>query len=203
MCGSPCTNKYKVCTHHRVHIIHTKLCGRLFHVLNRSLCSSSSLYGRESCFALLSYLVPFMFNKVMYGYWPLIRIACLANVWRAVRFLSQIWIYLYVAILSTYRCTMLWSSSQVVCTSGSIEFPNKSHNSFVVCFESLATFDEFKVYSYIINNKLKIWEQFVIKNDKYCEEKQASLKLTLAVTMPTAFVRSYTEMRRISHHVFF
>jgi hypothetical protein len=24
-----------------------------------------------------------MFNKVIYGYWPLIRIACLANVWRA------------------------------------------------------------------------------------------------------------------------
>jgi hypothetical protein len=40
-------------------------------VLNRSLSSSSCLYGWESCLALLSYRVPFMFNKVMYGYWPL------------------------------------------------------------------------------------------------------------------------------------
>jgi hypothetical protein len=55
-------------------------------VLNRSLSSFSSLYGWGSCLALLSYLVPFMFNKVMYGYWPLIRIACLAKVRRAVRF---------------------------------------------------------------------------------------------------------------------
>jgi hypothetical protein len=33
-------------------------------VLNRTLSSSSSLYGWGSCLALLSYLVPFMFNKV-------------------------------------------------------------------------------------------------------------------------------------------
>jgi hypothetical protein len=57
-----------------------KLCGRLFQVLNRSLSSSSSLYGWGSCLALLFYLVPYMFNKVMCGYWPSICIACLVNV---------------------------------------------------------------------------------------------------------------------------
>jgi hypothetical protein len=42
-----------------------------------------------NCLARLSYLAPYMFNKVMYGYWTLICIAFLANVWRAVRFLSR------------------------------------------------------------------------------------------------------------------
>jgi hypothetical protein len=50
---------------------------------------------------------------------------------------------------------------------------------------------------------LRILKQFVIKNNKYSEEKQACLKLRLAVTMPTAFVRSYTDMRRISYHFLF
>jgi hypothetical protein len=124
-------------------------------VLNRSLSSSSSLYGWGSCLALLSYLVPYIFNKVMYGYWPLICIACLANVWRAVRFLSRRWVYLHVAILLTYHRTMLCSSRRIVYTSGSIEFPNKCYNSFVVSIESLATFDKFKLYRYIINNKIE------------------------------------------------
>ena len=48
-----------------------------------------------------------------------------------------------------------WSSRQVVCTSGSIEFPDKSHNTFVASVESLATFDKFKLYPYIINNKIE------------------------------------------------
>jgi hypothetical protein len=51
--------------------------------------------------------------------------------------------------------------------------------------------------------KWRILEQFVIKNNKYSLEKQASLKLRLAVTMPTAFVRSCTDMRRIPYHFFF
>jgi hypothetical protein len=70
-------------------------------------------------------------------------------------FLGGVRPYLHVAILLTYRCTMLWSSRQVVCTSGSIEFPDKSHNSFVASVESLATFDKFKLYPYIINNKIE------------------------------------------------
>jgi hypothetical protein len=45
-----------------------------------------------------------------------------------------------------------------------------------------------------------IWEHFVIKNNKYSEEKQASLKLHPVVTMPTAFVRSYTDKHCISYH---
>jgi hypothetical protein len=49
---------------------------------------------------------------------------------------------------------------------------------------------------------LRILEQFVVKNNKYSEEKQAPFKLRLAVTMPTAFVRSYTDMRRISYQFF-
>jgi hypothetical protein len=124
-------------------------------VLNRSLSSSSSLYGWESCLALLSYLVPYMFNKVIYGYCPLLCIACLANVWRAVRFLSRSLVYLHVAILLMHRCTMLWSSRQAVRTSGSIEFLDRAHNSFVTSVESLATFDKFKFYPYIINNKIE------------------------------------------------
>jgi hypothetical protein len=125
-------------------------------VLNRSLSNSSSLFGWGNCLALLSYLVQYMFNKVMHGYWPLIRIACLANLWRAVRFLSRrcVYMYLHVAILLTYRCTTLWSSRQVF-TSGSIEFPDKSYNSFVVSVESLATFDKHKLYPYIIENKIE------------------------------------------------
>jgi hypothetical protein len=135
----------------------------------------------------------------MYDYWPLIRIACLANVWRAVRFLLRKWVYLHVVILRpvekkrtlavvrmrsllnygeyccseasareqswvlvllnrpllTYCCTMLCSSRQVICTSGSIEFPDKSYNGFVVSVESLASFDKFKLYPYIINNKIE------------------------------------------------
>jgi hypothetical protein len=59
----------------------TQLCGRLFQVLNRSLSSSTRLYGWGSCLALQSYLVSYN--------WPLIRFACLTNVWRAVRFLSR------------------------------------------------------------------------------------------------------------------
>jgi hypothetical protein len=34
------------------------------------------------------------------------------------------------------------------------------------------------------------------------KKEKASLKLHLAVTMPTAFVRSYTDMRCISYHFF-
>jgi hypothetical protein len=44
---------------------------------------------------------------------------------------------------------------EAVRTSGSIEFPDKSYNGFVVSVESLATFDEFKLYPYIINNKIE------------------------------------------------
>jgi hypothetical protein len=38
---------------------------------------------------------------------------------------------------------------------GSTEFPDKSYNSFVVSVESLATFDKFSLYPYIINNKIE------------------------------------------------
>jgi hypothetical protein len=97
---------------------------------------------------------------------------------------------------------MLWSSRQVVCTSGSIEFPDKSYYSFVASVESLATFDQIKLHPYIINNKTENLRIICNKNKKYSEEKQASLKLRLAVTMLTAFVRSYTDMHRISNHFF-
>jgi hypothetical protein len=70
-----------------------------------------------------------------------------------VRFLSRKWVNLHVAILLTYCCTMRWSSRKVVYTSGSIKFPDKSYNSFVVSVESLATLDKFNLYPYIINNK--------------------------------------------------
>jgi hypothetical protein len=70
----------------------------------------------------------------------------------------------------------------------------------MVSVESLATFHEFKLYPYIINNKLRIGEQFVINNNKHGEEKQASLKLRLVVTMPTAFFSSCTDMRRNLNH---
>jgi hypothetical protein len=65
--------------------------------------------------------------------WPLIRYACLANcnVRRAVSFLS----FLHAEILLMYSCTMLWSSRQVVYTSGSNDFTDKSYNSFVVSVE--------------------------------------------------------------------
>jgi hypothetical protein len=71
---------------------------------------------------------------------------------------GMLWGFYYESefILLTYRCTMLWSSRQVVCTSGSIAFPDKSYNSFVVSVESLATFDEFKLYPY--NYKQQNWE---------------------------------------------
>jgi hypothetical protein len=55
----------------------------------------------------------------------------------------------------TYHCMMLWSSRQVVCTSGSVEFPDKSYNRFVVSVKPLATFNKFKLYAYIINNKIE------------------------------------------------
>jgi hypothetical protein len=137
-----------------------KLCGRLLQVLNRFLSSLSSLYGWWSCLALLFYLVPYMFNKVMYGYWILIRTVCLAIVRLDVRFLSQRWVYLSVAILWTYHCTIFWSSRQAIYTSGFIEFPDKSYNRFVVSVEitsltivlwsllkSRTTFNKFKLYS--------------------------------------------------------
>jgi hypothetical protein len=44
-------------------------------------------------------------------------------------------------------------SRQVICTSGSIEFPDKSYNSFEVSVEILVTFDKFKLYPYILNSK--------------------------------------------------
>jgi hypothetical protein len=124
------------------------------------------------------------------GHWFALHVD-LANVWRAVRFLSRSLVYLHVAILLTYRCTILWSSRQVVCTSGSIEFPDKSYNSFGVSVESLATFDKFKLYPYIINNKVENFRKNCNQNKKYSEEKQASLKLCPAVTMPTAFAFLY------------
>jgi hypothetical protein len=39
--------------------------------------------------------------------------------------------------------------------SGSVEFRDKSYNSFGVSVESLATFNKFKLYPYIINNKIE------------------------------------------------
>jgi hypothetical protein len=45
-------------------------------------------------------------------------------------------------------------------------------------------------------------EQFVIKNNKYNEEKQTSLKLCPVVTMPTAFLRAYADMRGMSYPFF-
>jgi hypothetical protein len=60
--------------------------------------------------------------------------------------------YLYVAILLTYRCTMLWSSRQVVCTSGSIE----SYNSFVVSVESLATPSGDDTFSLITGSEILV-----------------------------------------------
>jgi hypothetical protein len=72
----------------------------------------------------------------------------------------------------------------------------------VVSVESLATFHKFKLYPYIIKNKIENLRKMVIKNNKYSEEKQASLKMRPAVTMPTAFVRSYTDMRCISYNFF-
>jgi hypothetical protein len=72
----------------------------------------------------------------------------------------------------------------------------------MVSVESLATFDKFRLYPYIINNKTENLRTICNKNNKYIEEKQASLKLRLAVTMPTWFVRFYTDIRRISYHIF-
>jgi hypothetical protein len=40
------------------------------------------------------------------------------------------------------------------------------------------------------------------QNNKYSKEKQASLKLRPVLIMPTALVRSYTDMRCISYHSF-
>jgi hypothetical protein len=103
---------------------------------------------------LISSRTCIMFDKVIFGHWPVIRIACLANMWRAVRFLSQRWVYLHVAILLTYRCTMLWSLRQVVYTSGSVAFLDKSYSSFLVSVVSMTTFDKFKL-PYIINDKIE------------------------------------------------
>jgi hypothetical protein len=59
---------------------------------------------------------------------------------------------------------MVWSSRQVVYTSGYIDLPDKSYKSFVVSVESLATFDKFDLYPYIINNKIENLRTVVIKN---------------------------------------
>jgi hypothetical protein len=74
---------------------------------------------------------------------------------------------------------------------------------FCSLLKTLATFNEFKFNPSIVNNKIENWEQFVIKNNKY-SEKQASLKLHRALTMPTALVRTciYTDMCHISYHSF-
>jgi hypothetical protein len=41
-----------------------------------------------------------------------------------------------------------------------------------------------------------------MKNNKYSEEKQASLKLLLALIMPTGSVRLYADMHSISYCFF-
>jgi hypothetical protein len=93
-----------------------------------------------------------------------------------------------VIILLTHHCTMVWSSNQVVCTS--IEFTDKSYNRYVVSVQS-GEFWSIQIVS--IHYK----QQNLIKYNKHSEAKQASLNQRLAVTMPTTFVLSYTDMHRI------
>jgi hypothetical protein len=69
-------------------------------------------------------------------------------------------------------------------------------------FKSLATFNKFKLYPSVVNNKIENLRTICSNSNKYSEEKQASLKLRPALAMLTALVRSYTDMHRISYHSF-
>jgi hypothetical protein len=112
------------------------ICGRLFQMLNRFLSSSSSFYGWRSCVILYMAEETVLLSCLNSSHSCSIKLCMVIGHWFAlhalpmcgVRFLSRRWVYLHVAILLTYRCTMLWSSRQVVYTSGYIEFLNKSYN---------------------------------------------------------------------------
>jgi hypothetical protein len=69
------------------------------------------------------------------------------NVWRAVRFLLSI---TKVGLFACSDPVDVSLHDALVVEAG---FLDKSYNSFVVSVESLGTFDKFKLYPYIINNK--------------------------------------------------
>ena len=57
-------------------------------MLNRSLSGSTRLYDWGSCLTLLSYLAPYMFNKVMHGFWLCMSCQCVTCFWVSIKKIS-------------------------------------------------------------------------------------------------------------------